>query len=135
MSEYEMQDLEYDNTDLGQTSGQFNLPAPRPIESLSALTTRIEAKQSYPKDDMRRLWVENHLKRKKLRDIDSKLEFLMLYKMVNLSNKLSDVAYPRELHNYHNDLPFMCSKMKINGVDKLVPNLYYKRKYVIQLKP
>ena len=23
MSEYEMQDLEYDNTDLGQTSGQY----------------------------------------------------------------------------------------------------------------
>ena len=62
MSEYEMQDLEYNNTDLGprlgQTSGQFNLPAPRQIESLSALTTRMEAKQNYPKDDMRRLWVK-----------------------------------------------------------------------------
>ena len=45
-----------------------------------------------------------------------------------------DVAYPRELHDYHNDLPFMCSKMKINGVKKLVPNLYYKRKYVIHIK-
>ena len=47
-----MQDLEYDNTDLGQTSGQFYLPAPRLIESLSALTNRMEAKQTYPKDDM-----------------------------------------------------------------------------------
>ena len=28
----------------------------------------------------------------------------------------------------------MCGKMKINGVDKLVPNLYYKRKYVIHIK-
>ena len=45
-----------------------------------------------------------------------------------------DVAYPRELHDYHNDLPFMCAKMKLNGVDKLVPNLYYKRKYVIHIK-
>ena len=27
-----------------------------------------------------------------------------------------DVAYPKELHSYHNDLPFMCAKMKINGV-------------------
>ena len=53
MSESEMQDLEYDNTDLGQTSGQFNLPAPRPIESLTALTTRMEAKQSYPRNDMK----------------------------------------------------------------------------------
>ena len=24
-----------------------------------------------------------------------------------------DVAYPRKLHDYHNDLPFMCGKMKI----------------------
>ena len=45
-----------------------------------------------------------------------------------------DVAYPKELHNYHNDLPLMCAKMKINGVEKLVPNLYYKKKYVIQIK-
>ena len=28
----------------------------------------------------------------------------------------------------------MCGKMKINGVDKLVPNLYYKRKYVVHIK-
>ena len=45
-----------------------------------------------------------------------------------------DIRYPRELHDYHNDLSFMCSKMKINGVEKLVPNLYYKRKYIIQVK-
>ena len=45
-----------------------------------------------------------------------------------------DVAYPKELHDYHNDLPFMCAKMKINGVEKLVPNLYYKPKYIIHIK-
>ena len=45
-----------------------------------------------------------------------------------------DVAYPKELHDYRNDLPFMCAKMKINGVEKLVPNLSYKRKYVIHIK-
>ena len=45
-----------------------------------------------------------------------------------------DVAYPRKLHDYHNDLPFMCTKMKINGVEKLVPNLYYKCKYVVHIK-
>ena len=44
------------------------------------------------------------------------------------------MAYSRKLHDYHNDLPFMCRKMKINGVEKLVPNLYYKRKYVIHIK-
>ena len=79
MSEYETQDLEYDNTDIEQTSGQFNLPAPRPIESISALTTRMEAKQSYPKDDISWLWVKKSTEREKaikhLRDIDSKLEY------------------------------------------------------------
>ena len=35
-----------------------------------------------------------------------------------------DVRYPRELHHHHNDLPFMCGKMRLNGVEKLVPNLY-----------
>ena len=28
----------------------------------------------------------------------------------------------------------MCTKMKINGVEKLVPNLYYKRKYIVHIK-
>ena len=45
-----------------------------------------------------------------------------------------DVAYPRELHDYHNDLPFMCGKMKIDGVEKLVLNLYYKKQYVIHIR-
>ena len=44
------------------------------------------------------------------------------------------MAYPRELHDYHNDLPFMCAKMKLNGVEKLVPKLYYKKKYIIHIK-
>ena len=45
-----------------------------------------------------------------------------------------DVAYPRELHDYHNDLPFMCGRMTINGVEKLVPNLYYKKRYIIHIR-
>ena len=45
-----------------------------------------------------------------------------------------DVSYRKELHDYHNDLPFMCAKMKINNVEKLVPNLYYKCKYVIHIR-
>ena len=42
-----------------------------------------------------------------------------------------NVKYLKELHNSHNDLPFMCERMKINGVKKLIPNLFNKRKYVI----
>ena len=45
-----------------------------------------------------------------------------------------DVRYPKEIHDSHNDLPFMCEKMKIDGVEKLTPNLYNKRKYVIHMR-
>ena len=38
-----------------------------------------------------------------------------------------DVSYPKKLHNPHNDLPFMCERMEINGVEKLVPSLRDKR--------
>ena len=45
-----------------------------------------------------------------------------------------NIRYPRELHNSHNDLPFMCERMKINGVEKLIPNLYDKKRYVIHIR-
>ena len=45
-----------------------------------------------------------------------------------------DVNYPKELHDAHNDLPFLCEKMKIDKVEKLVPNLYNKRKFVVHIK-
>ena len=45
-----------------------------------------------------------------------------------------DASYPKELHDLHNDLPFMCTKMRINGVEKLIPNLYYKRKYIVHIR-
>ena len=46
-----------------------------------------------------------------------------------------DIHYPKELHDSHNDLPFMCEGMKINGVEKLIPNLYDKKRYVIHIRP
>ena len=45
-----------------------------------------------------------------------------------------DVSSPKELHNQHNDLPFMCERMEINGVEKLVPNLRDKKNYVIHIQ-
>ena len=45
-----------------------------------------------------------------------------------------DVSYPKELHNQHNDLPFMCERMEINGVEKLVPSLRDKKNYVIHIQ-
>ena len=45
-----------------------------------------------------------------------------------------DVRYSTELHDSHNDLPFMHEKMKINKVEKLLPNLRDKKNYVIHLR-
>ena len=41
--------------------------------------------------------------------------------------------YPQNLHDLHNDLLLMCEKRKIHGVQKLVPNLYDTKKYVIHI--
>ena len=45
-----------------------------------------------------------------------------------------DVCYPKELHDSHNDLPFMCECMEINGVEKLIPNLYDKKRCIIHIR-
>ena len=47
---------------------------------------------------------------------------------------LVDVKYPTDLHDSHNDLAFVCDKMKINKVEKLVPNLRDKKNYVIHIR-
>ena len=46
----------------------------------------------------------------------------------------ADVSYPTELHDLHNDLPFMCQRMKIYGVEKLVPNLHDKKHNIIHIR-
>ena len=45
-----------------------------------------------------------------------------------------NVSYPRGLHDSHNDLPFMCERMDINGIEKLVPNLCNKKNYFIHIQ-
>ena len=45
-----------------------------------------------------------------------------------------DVRYPNELHDLYNNFLFMCEKMKITKVEKLVPNLHNKKNYVIHLR-
>ena len=45
-----------------------------------------------------------------------------------------DVDYPKELHKSHNELPFLPERMKIGKVEKLVPNLNKKKKYVVHIK-
>ena len=46
-----------------------------------------------------------------------------------------DLEYPEKLHDLHNDYPFCPEKVKCdNGVEKLIPNLRDKNKYVIHYK-
>ncbi|XP_057299355.1 uncharacterized protein LOC130629979 [Hydractinia symbiolongicarpus] len=45
-----------------------------------------------------------------------------------------DVSYPRELHDSHNDLPFMPERKIINGVEKLTPCLSDKKKYITHIR-
>ena len=45
-----------------------------------------------------------------------------------------DVKYPKELHENHNELPFLVKKMEIGREEKLVPNLKRKKGYVVHIK-
>ena len=44
-----------------------------------------------------------------------------------------DVKYSKKLHELHSDLPFLPERMEINKCNKLVRNLYDKRKYVTHI--
>ena len=45
-----------------------------------------------------------------------------------------DVEHPKELHENHNELPFLVEKMKIGAEEKLRPNLKDKKGYVVHIK-
>ena len=42
-----------------------------------------------------------------------------------------DLEYPRSLRDLHNDYPLAPERIEVNKVDKLIPNLWDKKKYVI----
>ena len=42
-----------------------------------------------------------------------------------------DLEYPKHLHDKHNNYPLAPEVLKINGVNKLMPNLRNKTKYVV----
>ena len=44
-----------------------------------------------------------------------------------------DVRYPKRLHELHSDLPFLPERMKIDKSNKLVCNLFNKKKYVVHI--
>ena len=44
------------------------------------------------------------------------------------------MEFLKELHENHNELPFLAERMKIGRGQKLVPNLKDKKEYVVQIK-
>ena len=42
-----------------------------------------------------------------------------------------DLGYPRSLHDLHSDYPLAPEQIEVNKVDKLIPNMWNKKKYVI----
>ena len=42
-----------------------------------------------------------------------------------------DLEYPHDLHDLHNDYPLAPEHIEMNGVEKLIPNLNNKKKYVV----
>ena len=45
-----------------------------------------------------------------------------------------DVQYSENLHELHNDLPFLPERMKIEQIEKLVTNLHDKTEHVIHIR-
>ena len=44
-----------------------------------------------------------------------------------------DIEYPKELHNLHKDLPFLCERRRLDKTSKLVTTLDDKKEYVIHI--
>ena len=45
-----------------------------------------------------------------------------------------DLDYPKELHDKHNAYPLAPERLVIDGVAKLLPNLYDKKRYIVTLR-
>ena len=45
-----------------------------------------------------------------------------------------DLEYPKDLHNLHNDYPLAPERVKIENVEKLIPNLNNKTNYVVHFQ-
>ena len=60
------------------------------------------------------------------------------YELNNLENYSCilevDLEYPKELHDLHNDYPLAPEQIEVNKVEKLIPNLRDKEKYVLHYK-
>ena len=60
--------------------------------------------------------------------------FIKAYNEESDEEYFLEVDVLKNLHNLHNDLPFLPEKMKIEKVEKLVANLHDKTEYVIHIQ-
>ena len=63
-------------------------------------------------------------------------DFIKCYNYVNDEGYFFevDVEDIKNLHDIHNDLPFLPERMKIEKVEKVVANLHVKEEYVIHIR-
>ena len=54
--------------------------------------------------------------------------------MKDIFLKLVSNTIPKKFHEFHNDLPFLSERMKIEKVEKLIANLWNKNEYVIHIR-
>ena len=54
--------------------------------------------------------------------------------MKDIFLKLVSNTIPKKFHEFHNDLPFLSERMKIEKVEKLVANLYDKTEYIVHIR-
>ena len=53
--------------------------------------------------------------------------------MKDIFLKLIPNTIPKKLHEFHNDLPFLSERIKIEKVEKLIATLWNKNEYVIHI--
>ena len=63
-------------------------------------------------------------------------DFIKSYNYVNDEGYFFevDVEDIKNLHDIHNDLPFLPERMKIEKVERVVANLHVKEEYVIHIR-
>jgi len=62
----------------------------------------------------------------KKKDLDNWEEFTCILEV--------DLEYPKELYNLHNDYPLAPERITVRRVQKLIPNLAEKKKYILHCK-
>ena len=53
------------------------------------------------------------------------------YSQIKPGHYRVDFVYPKELHDVHNAFPLAIESLTLDGVTKLVPNLYDKNRYAV----